>query len=455
MQFAGFLGKLLAKALASGPESVFARMLHAHFQTDADKLPIISESLDFSEQPHLHLALETYLAEPGRSAELHGVSGVQNYNDAGLTRLASSSGANLFEGHGPAPGPVQYNNVSLDEEVLACVHRGLYLIRDHDQRYALYLRGPNEIGFPPKLQLEVMGGTKEAGEHLLGDLRRIMRTRNVYRGRVLSFGRDERGMIRIEFHRLPKITRDQIIFPAGLLERIERQTVLFSRHSARLLAAGRHLRRGVLLHGKPGTGKTLTAMYLASQMADRTVLLLTGIEYGTLPYTCNMARRLQPSIVILEDVDLIAADRSRPGCPSPLLFELLNQMDGVAEDTDAVFLLTTNRPEILEPALAARPGRIDQAVEIPLPDAESRRRLFELYGRGLTLQINELDRFIENTKGASAAFIRELLRKAALFAADESVDGLVVTDRHLDEAMRELVVHGGELTKSLLGAEIQ
>jgi hypothetical protein len=430
-------------------------MLRSHFQADVQKLPIVSESFEFSDQPNLHLALESYLKEPDRSADLHGVSGVPNYNDMGLTRLASASGANLFESRGPVPGPVQYNNVPLDEHVLACVQRGLYLIRDHDQRYALYLRGPSEVGFPPKLQLEVMGATKEAAEHLLGDLRRLMRTRNVYRGRVLSFGRDERGMIRIEFHRLPKIARDQIIFPAGLMERIERQTVLFSRHSARLLAAGRHLRRGILLHGKPGTGKTLTAMYLAGQMADRTVFLLTGIEYGTLPHTCNMARSLQPSIVIFEDVDLVAEDRSRPGCPSPLLFELLNQMDGVAEDSDVVFLLTTNRPEILEPALAARPGRIDQAVEIPLPDPVSRRRLFELYGRGLTLQISELDRFIEKTKGASAAFIRELLRKAALFTAEEPGDGLIVADRHLDEAMRELVVQGGALTRSLLGAEIQ
>src|SRR5688572_12792394 len=61
-----------------------------------------------------------------------------------------------------------------------------------------------------------------------------------------------------------------------------------------------------------------------------------------------------------------------------LLFELLNQMDGLAEDADVLFVLTTNRPDVLEPALAARPGRIDQAIEIPLPDAECRRRLLEL-----------------------------------------------------------------------------
>jgi len=156
--------------------------------------------------------------------------------------------------------------------------------------------------------------------------------------------------------------------------------------------------------------------------------------------------------VILEDVDLVAEERTRrpAGCAGPLLFELLNEMDGLADDVDVLFLLTTNRADLLEPALAARPGRIDQAFEIPLPDAGCRRRLCELYGKGLKLQLSGWDRLVERTKGASAAFIRELMRKAALFAADDGHD-MAVEDRHLDEALHELVVHGGDLTKSLLG----
>ena len=166
-----------------------------------------------------------------------------------------------------------------------------------------------------------------------------------------------------------------------------------------------------------------------------------------------MARLLQPSIVILEDVDLVAEARSRQEHSSPVLFELLNQMDGLADDARVLFLLTTNRPDILEPALAARPGRIDQAVEIPLPDADCRRRLFEFYGRGLTLRLDKLDDFIRRTEGVSAAFVRELLRKAARFAADTEGDEIFVEDRHIEEALYELVVVGGELTQSLLGVK--
>ena len=168
--------------------------------------------------------------------------------------------------------------------------------------------------------------------------------------------------------------------------------------------------------------------------------------------SCSMARMLQPSMVILEDVDLVGAERTHaPVNCGPLLFELLNEMDGLADDADVMFFLTTNRPDILEPALAARPGRIDQAIEIPLPDEDCRRRLFEFYGRGLTLRMTNLDSFIARTRDVSPAFIRELLRKAALFAADEDA-GDAVEDRHVEDALRELVVAGGELTKRLLGA---
>jgi hypothetical protein len=68
----------------------------------------------------------------------------------------------------------------------------------------------------------------------------------------------------------------------------------------------------------------------------------------------------------------------------------------------------------------------------------------------MPLRVREMARFIAKTEGVSAAFIRELMRKAAVYAVDEGMD--LVEDRHLDEALRELVVHGGELTKSVLGA---
>src|SRR5437764_183829 len=126
----------------------------------------------------------------------------------------------------------------------------------------------------------------------------------------------------------------------------------------RLKAAGRHIKRGLLLYGSPGTGKTLTAMYLANQMQGRTTLLLTGRGIGLLEGSCKMARLLQPATIILEDVDLIAEERTEQesGC-NALLFELLNQMDGLADDADILFLLTTNRRWRRAPDASTRPSR--------------------------------------------------------------------------------------------------
>ena len=154
-----------------------------------------------------------------------------------------------------------------------------------------------------------------------------------------------------------------MILPEGVLERIERHTIGFAAHAQRLLAAGRHLKRGLLLHGPPGTGKTLTAMYLIGRMRERTVLVLSGRSYGLVVPTCTLDRNLQPSMTVLEDVDLVAEERGMGAMgENPLLFELLNEMDGLAEDADVIFLLTTNRAVLLEPAQTARPGRVDQAT---------------------------------------------------------------------------------------------
>src|SRR5207253_11099013 len=97
----------------------------------------------------------------------------------------------------------------------------------------------------------------------------------------------------------------------------------------------------------------------------------------------GLARDLQPAVMVLEDVDLVAEHRGFGPGSSPVLFDLLDAMDGAAADADLLFVLTANRADLLEPALAARPGRVDVAVEIDLPDKTGRKRLLALYGRSL------------------------------------------------------------------------
>ena len=170
----------------------------------------------------------------------------------------------------------------------------------------------------------------------------------------------------------------------------------------------------------PGTGKTHMIRYLLGQLSGVTVVLLSGRALGMIAQACSVARTLQPSVVVVEDVDLIAEQREYGEGEHPLLFQLLNEMDGLGEDLDITFLLTTNRADLLEPALAQRPGRVDHAALLPVPDADARLRLLHLYQGTLVLDLSGPDAVIGRTDGVTASFMKELLRRAALRAADES-----------------------------------
>src|SRR5262249_46263118 len=139
----------------------------------------------------------------------------------------------------------------------------------------------------------------------------------------------------------------------------------------------------------------------------------------------------------------------------------------------------TNRADLLEPALAQRPGRVDHAALLPLPDADARRRLLRLYQGNLQLDLADPDAVITRTEGVTASFIKELLQRAALRAAREAdvvgeadavgegdavgewdaageVDGggaLRVTDAHLSAALDQLLDTRNQLTRTLLGAQ--
>jgi hypothetical protein len=444
--FQSFMERMAAQATVEEPE--VRRRLREHFGTDPAKLPVVGERFAKHEQVNLHQAIEFFLAEPGRKSEILGITSPYEMFGVRLAQLAAAPPPGVRTPTGTI-GPVEYVNLPLDHDgVVACVQTGLFLARRGDERTATLIATAR--GHHRDLSVEVMAPDRASAEAVLTSIRAAMRERSIYRGRVISLEPKDGGDVDIRFHRLPTIRREDIVLPDGVLDRIERQAVRFAQLRNELRAMGRHLKRGLLLHGPPGTGKTLTAMYLVGQMPDRTVILLTGRGLGMVERSCALARLLEPATIVMEDVDLIAEERtSRGGC-NALLFELLNQMDGTAEDADVLFVLTTNRPDLLEPALASRPGRIDQAVEVPLPDAACRLRLLDLYGQGLELRLARREALVAKTAGVSAAFLRELLRKAALAAADEGA-GRVVEDRHVESALRELVVEGGHLTRTLLG----
>ena len=310
-----------------------------------------------------------------------------------------------------------------------------------------------------------------AAQNLLAELDRLRAELNVYRGHLLDVALTPFGGISLTFTGPPGLSRDDVVLPATVLARIERHALGVANHREALLAVGQHLKRGLLLYGPPGTGKTHTTRYLLGQMSDYTRLVLTGRSLVAVGQVTDLARALLPAVVVLEDVDLVAEERSAGPASSPVLFDLLDAMDGAAPDADLLFLLTTNRADLLEPALAARPGRVDVAVEIALPDAPARERLLALYGRGVPLEVtaDDLAAAVERTDGTTASFIKELIRRSVLealheirpsgsAAADGSAPGspalTAVTGAHLTRALDDLLDTAQAVTRTLLGVGV-
>jgi ATP-dependent 26S proteasome regulatory subunit len=125
-------------------------------------------------------------------------------------------------------------------------------------------------------------------------------------------------------------------------------------------------------------------------------------------------------------------------------------MDGLRSDAEIMFILTTNRPEALEAALASRPGRVDQAIEFPLPDEEGRVKLIRLYGSGMDLPDGVVAETARKTEDVSAAFIKELMRRTAQFFIERD-NATAVETQDVDAALEELVFSGGSLNRQVLG----
>jgi len=464
----------LAVLAARAQDEPVPQVLREHLGPDAAALPVVSSSWRGYDHVNVQAGLDAWLAGGGRDHELVGLTGF---------RTASFGLADLLQPGTEAAG-LGVGSVAMTArpagpggQTRACVRCGLYLVSDAATRLALLLRGPDESDPDGNASLEVACADPAAAQRVIEEVRRQAVARNVFRGHVISFGEPMFGHGRggggpLRFLDRPRLDRDEVVLPPAVLEDIERHVLGVARHTGRLLASGQHLKRGVLLHGAPGTGKTHTVRYLLGRLPAVTVVLLSGYAMRWIAEACSVARLLQPSVVVIEDVDLIAEGRGPRLGPHPLLLGLLGEMDGLGEDADVTFLLTTSRPDLLEAALAARPGRVDHAAELPVPDAEARRKLIALYRGRLELDLTDLDTAIKRTDGVTAAFLKELLRRAALFAAETGPAGaepagaepadrqppaqpLRVTDAHLATALDQLLDVRSRLTRTLLGGRGQ
>jgi hypothetical protein len=448
--FRRFLDWVHATPDWGAPKNEVSRLVSDHLGAEGQRFSVVTRDLPRYEHVNLQTALDAWSGSPGRSVAVQGIAMPPHYGDVDLQQMIAGEALPPLRLTAPALADLPNGPGS----TLGCLRLAVLLVTDAHGRYVVMVQGPGDQR--PSLLLEVAGLPVDQAQALLAELDRLRSELNVYRGYLLDASLDARGAVVLSFASPPGIGRGDVVLPDPVLARAERHALGVAGHRDALLAAGQHLKRGLLLFGPPGTGKTHTVRYLLGQMDGYTRLVLTGRTLFAVGSVTDLARSLLPAVIVLEDVDLVAEERSAGPSASPVLFDLLDAMDGAAPDADLLFLLTTNRADLLEPALAARPGRVDVAVEIDLPDAAAREQLLRLYGRGVPLALTDDDvrTAVERTDATTASFLKELIRRSVLEALQDDGALTAVTGEHLSRALDDLLDSSQTVSRTLLGVGV-
>lgn len=438
-----------------------ADILERHFRpVSVAEIRITERQFPVHIRADLQRTLESFFSE----TKVRSFFGIVNKHGIGGAEFTSLLDRTPFNMMGSTIGPPQYEQIDIGEdEPVQTLQSGLWLLDCQGISVAALFAPVSDYsscGVSRRVRIQFAAPGDSTGQELAEQFFRhveqgVLQAQS-YRGKVLSLESEESYTGQssgVKVHRLNPVPRDGVILSLETVSLLDRNVVEFVRQREGLNRFRMSTKKGLLFYGPPGTGKTHTIRYLAGSLEKHTTLLISAEQVGLLGDYMTLARLLQPSMVVIEDVDLIARERSRmrSGSAELLLNKLLNEMDGLREDSDILFILTTNRPEELESALAARPGRIDQAIEFPLPGIDERRKLVRLYSSGIDLGKSTIDEIVKRTEKVSAAFIKELMRRAAQYHL-ERVDHKSLETCDIDSALEEMLFSGGSLNLKLLGA---
>ena len=262
-------------------------------------------------------------------------------------------------------------------------------------------------------------------------------------------GLGEKGKVYDDTERKTKIKFDDV---AGLNEEKEEliEIVDFLKRPEKYTKMGARVPKGVLLYGKPGTGKTLIAKAIAGE-ADVPFISMSGSEFiemfaglgaSRVRKLFEKARKLAPCIVFIDEIDAIGSRRtSNSGAETEnnqTLNQLLVEMDGFSSEETIIVLAATNRPEMLDKALL-RPGRFDRQITIPTTDLNGRLDILKIHSKDKKLADNvNLESIAEDTAGFTGAELENILNEAAIVATKRKHDSIEEED--IEEATKKVTV---------------
>ncbi len=261
--------------------------------------------------------------------------------------------------------------------------------------------------------------SKDIADRFFTELEERRKRLSIYRGKVIDPVVGPGGVATIGFKALQKVREEDLILPDPLRELLRGSILHFYDHRDLLRKMGIDLKRGILFHGPPGTGKTSISLYLANLLPNFTVCFVSGERLLYPRELCRMARYLQPAMIVFEDIDLVAQERQANGLAT-VLGELMNQIDGCEPTEQVLFIMNTNSLDRLEHAVKNRPGRVDQIIQVPLPDAGERCRLMAHFTRNVRVE-GDQERILHATDGATPAMLKEIVKRAVVSVLAQSV----------------------------------
>jgi AAA+ superfamily predicted ATPase len=321
---------------------------------------------------------------------------------------------------------------------------------DRDRRDHIIIR-LRDNALAERAILEVAAEQAAVAEQCLRTILDRSVEQSVYRNQILELAfeagtKDEYGdverteRLRVLFKAVEPVADSDIVIDEAVRQMLRRNVIDLHLRRAVLKTNGVPVRRGVLLYGPPGTGKTFACRYVCGKLPEATRIIVTGTALLQVTQIFNLARMLQPSLVILEDVDLVFASR-QVNLYSSVLGELLDQMDGLRPYEDTSFILTTNAIDRMEAAIKDRPGRISQCIFFGPPKAELRGRYLLHYLRRYNIAQLNIDGLVQQSEGATQAFLKEWVHRAVQVASerlDETTSAVELRDDDFREAMDEM-----------------
>ncbi|QSG05750.1 proteasome-activating nucleotidase Pan1 [Halapricum desulfuricans] len=198
---------------------------------------------------------------------------------------------------------------------------------------------------------------------------------------------------------------------------------------------------GVLLHGPPGTGKTMMAKAVANQ-TDATFIKMAGSELvhkfigegaKLVRDLFELARQHEPAVIFIDEIDAIASKRTESKTSGDAevqrtMMQLLSEMDGFEDRGEIRIIAATNRFDMLDRAIL-RPGRFDRLIEVPKPDVEGREQIFRIHTRNMNLAESvDFESLAEEVTEASGADIKAICTEAGMFAIRDDRSEIVEQD---------------------------